>query len=140
MSNTLGIRLSFLELLVCLSLGLFYLVLTPPPLEAHAPLQRRCGWLSNPTPGNLWLTDRDGEWIIAIQGGYQMPGEWPWPPFSPRQWVITNTGNYGYGCACLTLEANPKSRQVLKIKLSQPLPLATCRQDRHLAPQTGGHS
>jgi hypothetical protein len=140
MFHTLGIRPNLLALWGWLGLGLIYLVLTLPPSEAHAPLQRRCGWLSNPTPGNIWLTDRDGEWIIAIQGGYQMPEEWPWPSFSPQQWVITNTGNYGYGCACLTLEANPKSRQVLKIKSSQPLPLATCRQDRHLVPQTGGDS
>jgi len=57
MFNTLGVRLSFSELWFWLSLGLVYLVLTPPPSEAHAPLQRRCAWLSNPTPGNLWLTD-----------------------------------------------------------------------------------
>ena len=27
------------------------------------------GWLQNPTPGNWWLVDRDGEWTIGTQGG-----------------------------------------------------------------------
>lgn len=34
----------------------------------------RCGWLDNPTPGNLWLIDRDAEWSISQQGGYESEG------------------------------------------------------------------
>ncbi|HEY2847367.1 MAG TPA: DUF4087 domain-containing protein, partial [Pyrinomonadaceae bacterium] len=33
--------------------------------------ETRCGWFSDPTPGNEWLNDRDGVWIIGVQGGYQ---------------------------------------------------------------------
>jgi hypothetical protein len=34
----------------------------------------RCGWLENVTPGNFSLVDRDAEWTIAEQGGYEAPG------------------------------------------------------------------
>lgn len=30
--------------------------------------QTRCGWYAMPTPGNLWLTDRDATWVITSQG------------------------------------------------------------------------
>ena len=44
------------------------------PLSAQRAPERRCGWLQNPTPANWWLVDRDGEWILGVQGGYQAPG------------------------------------------------------------------
>ncbi|MFN3498292.1 MAG: DUF4087 domain-containing protein, partial [Pannonibacter indicus] len=31
---------------------------------ASAAPENRCGWIVNPTPGNWWLTDRDGDWIL----------------------------------------------------------------------------
>src|SRR5208283_1353890 len=31
--------------------------------------EERCGWLENPTPGNWWLKDAHGLWIISAQGG-----------------------------------------------------------------------
>ena len=37
----------------------------------------RCGWFSNPTPANASLYDRDGEWVIGVQGGHQAEGDWP---------------------------------------------------------------
>ena len=49
--------------------------------------ETRCGWFSNPTPGNISLYDRDSEWIIGVQGGYQVEGDWEWPKFVPAQWV-----------------------------------------------------
>lgn len=94
--------------------------------------ETRCGWFSNPTPGNLWLTDREGEWTIGVQGGYQMPGDWEWPAFAPGQWVVTNVGTYGYGCACLQLRVDPQTRHVLAIQRAHARPLTTCRQDRTL--------
>lgn len=44
----------------------FCLAITALPAAAHA--ERRCGWYANPTPGNLVLTDRDGDWWIQMQG------------------------------------------------------------------------
>src|SRR5262252_1346146 len=74
------------------------------PEAATAPFpaasETRCGWFSNPTPGNASLHDRAAEWIIGVQGGHQADGDWP--EFAPGQWVETN-GHYGYGCACLRL-------------------------------------
>jgi hypothetical protein len=39
--------------------------------------ETRCGWFSNPTPNNASLTDRNGEWTIAIQGEFEAKGDWP---------------------------------------------------------------
>src|SRR5690348_8019506 len=61
--------------------------------------QNRCGWFYNPTPGNAWLFDRDGEWTIGVQGGPQADGDWP---NFREQWVETN-GGYGYGCGCFSV-------------------------------------
>jgi hypothetical protein len=93
--------------------------------------ETRCGWFSNPTPANIWLYDRDGDWTIGVQGGYQVDGDWDWPVFNSRQWVRTNR-DYGYGCACLKLRVNKETREVLEIKSSKARPLAACRQDPFL--------
>jgi hypothetical protein len=93
--------------------------------------ETRCGWLVNPTPANVWFYDRDAEWTIGEQGGYQVPGDWPWPTFKSRQWVRTN-GNYGYGCTCLRLRVNKESHKVLEIKTSRARPLSECSQDPFL--------
>jgi len=100
-----------------------------PGAHAVAQLETRCGWFSNPTPANASLYDRDGEWIIGVQGGYQAEGDWP--SFGPRQWVKTNV-HYGHGCACLRLRVNRESGRVIEIKSARARPLAACRRDRLL--------
>src|SRR5215813_14353503 len=90
--------------------------------------EMRCGWFSNPTPANVSLYDRDGEWIIGVQGGYQVEGDWDWPSFKDAQWVETN-GHYGYGCVCMQVRVNRQTKKVLEIKSSRARPLAACRQD-----------
>lgn len=99
-----------------------------PETPAVDHFETRCGWFSNPTPANVWFYDRDGEWIIGVQGGYQVEGDWDWPIFKRRQWVLTNN-NYGYGCACLRLRVNREAHRVLAIKSSRARPLAACRKD-----------
>jgi hypothetical protein len=94
--------------------------------------ETRCGWVSNPTPANMWLFDRDGQWIIGTQGGYQMEGDWDLPDFRRGQWVRTNVGSYGYGCACLRLRVNKETREVIEIKSSRARSLSACRRDRSL--------
>lgn len=96
--------------------------------------ETRCGWWDNPSPGNVWLHDRDGEWEVATQGAHQAEGDWP--SFSARQQVRMN-GSYGYGCACLRVTVNPKTRQVLKIFSAQTRPLAQCRVDAALGKPPG---
>ena len=88
--------------------------------------EMRCGWFSNPTPANASLFDRDGEWIIGVQGGHQAEGDWP--EFAPNQWVETN-GHYGYGCACLRVQANRSTRRVIVIESAQARALSVCRRD-----------
>jgi len=90
--------------------------------------ETRCGWFSNPTPANISLYDRDGEWIIGAQGGYQVERDWDWPSFKDGQWVETN-GHYGYGCVCMQLRVNRRTNEALEIKSSRARPLAACRRD-----------
>ena len=97
----------------------------PPAVE------RRCGWLQNPTPANWWLIDRDGEWLIGAQGGYQAPGMDEMPDMSTAGWVEVN-GHHGYGCACMDMVVDPASGDVLRISAATPKPLAQCRRDRKL--------
>ena len=104
---------------------------TPTPAPAAAAQSRRCGWLHNPTPGNWWLTDRDGQWILGTQGGRQVEGMDEIPDMSGPEWQETN-GYYGYGCACLTLTVDPSSREVIRIGSAEPKPLKQCRADKRL--------
>jgi hypothetical protein len=97
--------------------------------SATEQFETRCGWFSNPTPGNAWLDDRHGEWIIGTQGGHQAEGDWP--TFTAKQWVKTN-GNYGYGCACMRVSVNRENHHVLEIKSATARALSVCRRDRSL--------
>jgi hypothetical protein len=96
--------------------------------------ERRCGWLQNPTPANWWLIDRDGEWLIGAQGGYQAPGMDNMPDMTTRGWVEVN-GHYGYGCACMTVATDRRSRRIIRIVSATPVPLSQCRADRRLPRQ-----
>lgn len=104
----------------------------PPREPATTDFETRCGWFSNPTPANVSLYDRDGEWIIGVQGGYQISGDWDWPTFKSGQWVQTNAGSYGYGCACLHLRVNKEAHEVSEIKSAHARTLTACRQDPQL--------
>ena len=88
--------------------------------------ENRCGWFSNPTPANAWLEDKDGEWIIGIQGSYQAEGDYP--DFADDQWVNTNI-NYGYGCACMKVKVDYKTHRILEIASATAKPLSACRKD-----------
>ena len=90
-------------------------------------VETRCGWFSNPTPGNASLFDRDGEWIIGVQGGYQAEGDWP----DTKGWVETNV-HYGYGCTCAQVSVDRESKRVIKVVSSKGRPLSACRRDRAL--------
>jgi hypothetical protein len=99
-------------------------------IAASAKSVRRCGWLSNPTPANWWLTDSQGQWILGSQGADQAPGMDEMPDMSTAGWVETN-GSYGYGCACMTITADGEGK-VTRIADAQPKPLKQCRADRKL--------
>jgi hypothetical protein len=97
-----------------------------PSAGASTPVLR-CGWFDNPSPSNVWLNDRDGEWTIGIQGGHQAKGNWP--KFKPAEWIRSGSGSYGYGCACLKLQANAETRDVMLIISATARPITACRND-----------
>ncbi len=96
---------------------------------AHA--EQRCGWLQNPSPGNWWLADRDGEWEIMLQGGQAAPG-WDDLPDLTRNWGSTNGRPYKYGCACLEVAVNRETKRVVRVWSGRALPRATCQNDAAL--------
>lgn len=99
----------------------------PPEKPAKSGgFELRCGWYANPTPGNHWLTDADGEWTLGVQGGHQAEGDFP--EFADDQWVKTN-GYYGYGCACIRARVDVGTREVLEIKEAYARPLTACKND-----------
>ncbi|BAW97374.1 lipoprotein, putative [[Synechococcus] sp. NIES-970] len=101
----------------------------PPQPTTSTSLETRCGWFSNPTPGNISLYDADREWIIGVQGGHQVAADWDWPNFAPDQWVVTNAGSYGYGCACMDVRANPSTGTIAEIRNVRAQAIAICQQD-----------
>ena len=121
-----------LMILICLLLACAALVSARPGMPRAPALEHfetRCGWFSNPTPANASLHDREDEWIIGVQGGFQAEGNWP--SFKAKQWVETN-GHYGHGCACLRLRVDRESHHVIQIESARARPLAACRRDRSL--------
>jgi hypothetical protein len=97
--------------------------------QSPARTQTRCGWFDNPTPGNASLFDREGEWVIGIQGGHQAEGDWP--EFSGAQWVESN-GHHGHGCACLDVVASVRTHEIVRITAARAKALGTCRKDHAL--------
>jgi len=94
--------------------------------------QNRCGLLDNPTPGNWWLTDRDGEWTIGVQMGHQAEGMENMPEsLFEKGWVRTN-GFYGYRCACLSVDTDPATHRVTMVHSAKALPMSRCKADKAL--------
>ena len=82
---------------------LFALALLAFPQLAFAK-ENRCGWIQNPTPGNYWLDDSEGMWVLMTQGSDEEPlGMENFPDISTGDYVASN-GNYGYTCGCIQAE------------------------------------
>jgi len=115
------------------SIGLVLgLVLIAPVRPALA--EERCGWLENPTPGNWWLRDAHGLWIISAQGGPYAEGVEKLP--APDRFVGTN-GHYGYSCACVSGTFDDHAERMTRVDATRALPLSVCRIDKAL-PAPGG--
>lgn len=106
----------------------------PPATPAASPQvpdsHLRCGWFDNPSPGNATLTDRDGEWTVAMQGMFSAKGKWP--SFKAPNWVRTGNGSAGYGCACMRVLEDADQHRIVRIVSTQVKPLAACRHDKTL--------
>ena len=124
-------------LLLFAVIGVAIATLAPTPVVPviDAAAVTRCGWFVNPTPGNAWLNDAAGEWMIGVQGGFQADGNWP--DFSDARWVKTN-GNYGYGCACMKVNSNARTKRITKIFSAYSRPLSACRNDPALRSEEPG--
>jgi hypothetical protein len=107
------------------------LLLAAPEAQAQRGAEQRCGWLSNPTPGNYWLRDRQREWLLSAQGGYRARGMDAMPDMTTNGWVETN-GSYGYGCACMKVRTDRRSGRVTQLYSARAVPIAQCRRDRGL--------
>ncbi|MFH4594783.1 DUF4087 domain-containing protein [Vibrio alginolyticus] len=95
--------------------------------------ETRCGWLENPSPANMWLIDRDGSWDISVQGTsnalddksmellYQATA-------NENEFVRTNR-DYGFSCACLTVDVDEEQNSITTIYKSKQLPLKQCLED-----------
>lgn len=98
---------------------------------ANGPLTR-CGWVSNPTPGNWYLSDSDGDWTLATQGsdeeakGMDVIGD-----ISAGDYKATN-GNYGYACGCMKVRDDPSSMRILEVMSFRQSRLAKCANDPKL--------
>ncbi|WP_423066599.1 DUF4087 domain-containing protein [Devosia sp. CN2-171] len=97
----------------------------------------RCGWYWNPTPGNLWLMDKDATWTITSQGdadGEGAKGIENAPDFDDKQFDETNNpgSGYGYGCACMSVTTDKATERITEIFSGDTKPLATCEADKSL--------
>lgn len=117
-----------MRLLFSLSMAAAILLQTSPAFA-----ETRCGWFENPTPANAWLWDKDGQWVISTQGvGEDENAAGDWPDFKDEDWVITNAGSYGYGCACMKVTTDLKTHYIVKIYSARSKKLALCRVDKAL--------
>jgi hypothetical protein len=127
-STLLTKRLIVISLLSLLGLVLF----TATP--SHA-MERRCGWIANPTPGNWFLLDSAGSWMMSAQGGRQARGFDTIPDLSQRDYLPSWVSpNRGYACACMdvTTNRNPRDKWILSLRNFKQLPINQCRRDRAL--------
>lgn len=101
--------------------------------------ENRCGWVQNPTPGNYWLDDGEGSWIMTTQGSDIEPlGIENLPDFTTGDFVQTN-GYYGYACGCIQAETERSSDfgdsfvgRISAIYSVKQLPISQCRADKAL--------
>jgi len=95
--------------------------------------ETRCGWLENPSPGNIWLIDRDGSWDISVQGTPNSLDdksmEQVYKSLANENEFVRTNRNYGFSCACLTVDVDKETKSITAIYKSKQLPLKPCLED-----------
>ncbi|MBB4063619.1 DUF4087 domain-containing protein [Gellertiella hungarica] len=100
--------------------------------SALAAPENRCGWVMNPTPGNWYLLDRDGDWTLSEQGsenealGMENIGD-----ISAGDYVASN-GNYGYACGCMKVEADHAAKRITAVYSFSQKKISQCSKDKSL--------
>ena len=101
--------------------------------------QNLCGWWDNPTPGNVFFTDRKREWVISQQGDAENCLE-DWGDEGARS-IGKNMNeieiihaSYGRSCVCLKVEIEAKKgvQKIKKILSNKRQTLQTCYGDKNL--------
>lgn len=112
----------------CVILILFFVL----PLGVMS-AEKRCGWLENPTPANLWLIDGDSEWTLSIQGKGFINEESMvnMPAIDQSEFVRTN-GNYGFSCVCLKVRTNKETSEIVEVYSGEQLLLKQCLEDPNI--------
>ena len=103
-----------------------------PAPAAAGTREVRCGWIANPTPANWYLFDRQGRWVISEQGGHRAAGMRILTDLKQSEWVFSNVGSYGHGCACQTVDTDPRRKTITRLHSTRQQKLAVCRADRSL--------
>ena len=108
-----------------------FLLLVALPANAET----RCGWYHNPTPGNVFLEDANGQWWISTQGSAPAPGfeDAYTPAFDDRARIDYGgnvTDRYGFSCACA--DGTFRDGQALSISRLREIPLGRCEADPKL--------
>lgn len=94
--------------------------------------ERRCGWLENPSPANLWLIDKDATWFISAQGRFNLDNEsvdLVYDAIKNDQNFVRTNRNHGFSCACLTVDVNQDAKEIVKVYESTQLNLKRCLED-----------
>ena len=95
--------------------------------------ETRCGWLENPSPANMWLIDRDGSWDISVQGTSNALDdksmELLYQATANENGFVRTNRNYGFSCACLTVDVDEEQNSITTIYKSKQLPLKQCLED-----------
>lgn len=99
--------------------------------------QTLCGWVSNPTPGNLTLQDRSQTWVIESQGGLTVKGaEKVWDSKTTDAEFVDTTGpmrtGYGVWCGCVDADVNRAKNEITKVHSAKQNLLKTCLEDYNL--------
>jgi hypothetical protein len=102
--------------------------------------EQRCGWYINPTPGNLWLQDKDAIWSITSQAQSDGPdavgADDKAPMMNSNEYVDKGNG-HGHGCACLTVDTDRKKKKITRVYSGHLLPLTRCKADGTLPDPAG---
>ncbi|WP_023604740.1 DUF4087 domain-containing protein [Aliivibrio logei] len=95
--------------------------------------ETRCGWLENPTAANLWLIDKDKSWDISFQGGPNNIDEKSidlvYEGLANKNDFVRTNGNYGFSCACLSVDLDKEKMFIKTIYKVKQLPLKQCLED-----------
>ncbi len=112
------------------------LIVSSLSVSAAQSAKTYCGWISNPTPANVWMEDAKGLLTISLQGGTQPEGV-DLAPSAPGESLRYSggPGSYGDSCGCIKAEVSvvDGERTVTKILKSKAKKLSACLTDKSIS-------